>query len=71
MLATAAEARLTNFTVGKVTSPQFNGQTFGNVGAYEELRGTFSGEIDPLGPALEVMFRLAGFPTRNVTVFGR
>jgi hypothetical protein len=47
MLATAAEARLTKFTVGKVTSPQFNGQTFGNVGAYEELRGTFSGEIDP------------------------
>src|SRR5207244_1882518 len=47
MLATGAEARLTKFTVTKVTSPQFSGQTFGNVGAYEDLRGTFSGEIDP------------------------
>jgi hypothetical protein len=47
---TAAEARVTKITIGKVTSPQFNGQTFGpngSIGAYEELRGTFSGEIDP------------------------
>ena len=44
---TASEARVTSITVGKVTSPQFNGQSFGNVGQYEELRGTFTGEIDP------------------------
>jgi hypothetical protein len=45
--ATASEARVTRITISKVTSPQFNGQSFGNVGMYEELRGTFSGEIDP------------------------
>src|SRR6266404_4231436 len=44
---TASEARVTRITISKTTSPQFNGQTFGNVGTYEELRGTFSGEIDP------------------------
>src|SRR5215813_8585609 len=47
LIATAAEARLTKITVGKVTSPQFNGQVFDGIGTYEELRGTFSGEIDP------------------------
>src|SRR6266404_1567076 len=44
---TASEALVTRITISKTTSPQFNGQTFGNVGMYEELRGTFSGEIDP------------------------
>jgi hypothetical protein len=48
--STASEARVTRITIGKVTSPQFSGQTFGpngSVGTYDELRGTFSGEIDP------------------------
>jgi hypothetical protein len=45
--STASEARVTGITITKTTNPQFNGQTFGNVGMYEELRGTFSGEIDP------------------------
>src|SRR6266436_4394881 len=44
---TASEARVTRITISKTTSPQFNGQTFGNVGTYEELRGAFSGETDP------------------------
>jgi len=51
LIASAAEARLTKITVSppgaKLTSPQFNGQVFGSIGTYEELRGTFSGEIDP------------------------
>jgi hypothetical protein len=45
--STASEAKVTRITITRVTSPQFNGQSFGNVGTYEELRGTFSGEIDP------------------------
>ena len=45
--AAASEARVTRITISKVTSPQFNGQSFGNVETYEELRGTFTGEIDP------------------------
>jgi hypothetical protein len=47
LVGAASEARVTRITISKTTSPQFNGQTFGSVGTYEELRGTFSGEIDP------------------------
>jgi Alpha/beta hydrolase domain len=47
--AAASEARITRITI-RSTSLAFNGQTFGNVGAYEEVRGTASGEIDPLDP---------------------
>ena len=48
--ATASEARVTKITIIKTTSPQFSGQTFGpngSIGTYDELRYTFSGEIDP------------------------
>ena len=47
MAGTASEARVTTITIGKTTRPQFNGQSFGSVGQYEELRGIFTGEIDP------------------------
>jgi hypothetical protein len=43
--AAASEAKVTKITISK-TTPAFNGQVFA-VGTYEELRGTFSGEIDP------------------------
>ena len=42
---TASEARVTGIAFTRTTA--FKGQSFGNVGPYEELRGTFSGEIDP------------------------
>jgi len=44
---TAVEARVTQVTVGSPTL-LFGGQTFGDVGAYEEIRGTAIGELDPL-----------------------
>ena len=46
---TPAEARVTAVTAGAPTL-LFGGRTFGNVGAYEEIRGTAKGELDPLDP---------------------
>src|SRR5688572_20380606 len=44
-----AHARVTSITVGAPTL-LFGGQPFGTVGAYEQLRGTVTGELDPLDP---------------------
>src|SRR4029077_19423058 len=50
VVAAASEARVTRITISSTTSPAFNGRTFGGVGTYEEIRGTASGELDPLDP---------------------
>ncbi|HKD24982.1 MAG TPA: alpha/beta hydrolase domain-containing protein [Xanthobacteraceae bacterium] len=50
LLAIGSEARVTRITINSTTSPVFNGQMFGDVGTYEEIRGTATGEIDPLDP---------------------
>ena len=42
----AAEARVMQITISK-KDPAFHGQVFGQTGAYEILRGTATGEIDP------------------------
>src|SRR5713226_4850627 len=42
----AAQAKVIRITVSK-TSPAFKGQTFGKTGAYEMVKGTATGEIDP------------------------
>src|SRR5262245_59562709 len=46
--AAASEARVTSIMINTRT-PAFDGRTFGDVGAYEQLRGTVSGELDPHG----------------------
>src|SRR5437899_10174718 len=46
VVAATCDARVTKITVTSTTS-LFNGQTFGNAGAYEQIKGTASGEIDP------------------------
>src|SRR6266436_5645230 len=46
---TAAEARVTKITILS-TTPLFSGRVFGDVGAYEQIRGTASGELDPFDP---------------------
>jgi len=43
----AAQARVTQITITQRTTPLFNGQAFGTVGAYEQIRGSANGEIDP------------------------
>jgi hypothetical protein len=45
--ASDVDARVTKITITKVTSPLFNGQSFGTVGTYEEIKGIAQGEIDP------------------------
>jgi Alpha/beta hydrolase domain len=49
LVAAASEARVTRITISSTTSA-FNGQTFGDVGTYEQIRGTAKGELDPLDP---------------------
>jgi Alpha/beta hydrolase domain len=49
LVAAASEARVTRITISSTTSA-FNGQTFGDVGTYEQIRGTATGELDPLDP---------------------
>ena len=50
--APLAEARITRIEIDRALSqsPTFEGRTFGAVGAYEKLRGTAFGEVDPRDP---------------------
>src|SRR5215472_9914913 len=48
--AIPAQARITSFAITVTTSPAFAGQSFGQVGQYEQLDGTAFGEIDPHDP---------------------
>jgi hypothetical protein len=48
--ASIAEARITRIEITSVESPTFEGREFGAVGAYEKLRGTAYGEVDPADP---------------------
>lgn len=45
-----AEARIIKIEITSTQSPTFEGTTFGTVGAYEKLRGTAYGEVDPADP---------------------
>ena len=48
--APTAEARITGIVITAKTSPAFGGTSCGNVGEYEQLDGTASGEIAPKDP---------------------
>ena len=48
--AAPADARITGLIINTTTSPAFAGQSFGQVGQYEQLDGTAFGEIDPHDP---------------------
>jgi hypothetical protein len=50
LVVAASEARVTGITISSTTSPVFDGRTFGDVGTYEQIRGTATGELDPLDP---------------------
>ena len=49
-----SEARVTKITFGAATHP-YGGAVFGNVGPYEQLDGTATGELDPEDPANAVI----------------
>jgi hypothetical protein len=44
--AATCEARVNKITITS-TATLFNGQTFGSAGAYEQIKGTASGDLDP------------------------
>ena len=46
VVTAATEGRVTKITVASKTA-LFNGQSFGAVGSYEQIKGTATGEIDP------------------------
>jgi hypothetical protein len=46
LVPVAVQARVTSITITK-TDPAFKGQTFGSAGAYEIVKGTITGELDP------------------------
>ena len=64
LAAAPAAARLTEITVTAV-EPFADGAAFGDAGAYERVRGTFRGELDPADPRNKVIVNLDKAP-RNV-----
>lgn len=56
-----AQARIVRLEITSTQSPTFEGKVFGQVGAYEKLRGKAYGELDPASPqnALITDIRLA------------
>ena len=50
LAAPAAEARIIRIEITGRESPALEGRTFGDVGAYEKLRGKAYGEVDPADP---------------------
>ena len=61
--AASSEARVTQITITNTTS-LFDGRAFGDVGAYEQIRGTATGELDPSDPHNAVITDI-NFAPRN------
>src|SRR5579862_4823408 len=45
-----ANAHVAQITINTVESPTFGGQSFGTVGTYTRISGTFTGKLDPRDP---------------------
>jgi len=50
LAASTARASVTRIVVDQVTSPAFDGESYGDVGQYESLEGRAFGELDPNDP---------------------
>jgi len=61
LAAAPAAARLTEINVAAV-EPFADGASFGDAGAYERVRGTFKGELDPADPRNKVIVNLDKAP---------
>jgi len=59
--ATPAAARLTEINATAV-EPFADGHAFGTAGAYERVKGTFKGELDPADPRNQVIVNLDKAP---------
>ncbi len=62
LVASEAVAQITRIDMEVVESPAFDGQTFGEVGQYERLRGRFQGEVDPDDPRHDEIVNLDHAP---------
>ncbi|MBV8732168.1 MAG: hypothetical protein JO336_20360 [Acidobacteriia bacterium] len=59
-----AEARITRIVIERRESPAYRGQSFGEIGRYEWLRGHAYGELDPKNPLNAIITDLE-FAARN------
>ena len=64
LIAPVSEAKVTKITISS-TTPAYNGRVFGAVGAYEQLRGTAAGELDPSDPLNAVITDINLAPLTN------
>src|SRR5580692_10177706 len=63
-MTTSAEARITRIVIEHKDSPAYKGQSFGEAGRYEWLRGHAYGELDPRDPLNAIITDLQ-FAPRN------
>src|SRR5580698_3840034 len=68
VVATQAEARITRIVIERKDSPAYKGQSFGEAGRYEWLRGHAYGELDPRDPLNAIITDLQ-FAPRNARGF--
>src|SRR5690606_17330857 len=53
--ASLPPAGITRIEITSIESPAFEGRTFGDVGAYEKLKGRAYGEVDPADPRNQII----------------
>lgn len=61
-LAPLSHAGVTQINITCVQSPTFGGASFGAVGQYELIQGTFTGEVDPANPQNAVIVDIEKAP---------
>src|ERR1700733_7317255 len=61
-LAPPSYAGVTQINITCVQSPTFGGASFGTVGQYELIQGTFTGEVDPSNPQNAVIVDIQNAP---------
>jgi Alpha/beta hydrolase domain len=61
-LAPPSYAEVTQINITCVQSPTFGGASFGSVGQYELIQGTFTGEVDPVNPQNAVIVDIQNAP---------
>ena len=64
LISTTLEARMTSITVSAV-EPFAAGASLGGAGAYERVRGTFKGELDPRDARNRVIANLDKAPRNS------
>ena len=63
--APRSHAGVTQINITCVQSPTFGGASFGSVGQYELIQGTFTGEVDPSNPQNAVIVDIQNAPKNS------